>query len=153
MPGLAGAFLRWCEGQGIGELRRIEAIHVAAYVEQRSEKMSPPSVKQHLAAIRMLFDWLATGKVVSSNPAHAVRVPRHSVSKGATPVLSSKEATELLGGMNVATIVGLRDRAILAVMTYNLRPRRRRGRAHGRGLLRAEKAPVAAPPREKRQDE
>ena len=52
------------------------------------------------------------------NPAHSVRGPRHSVSKGVTPVLSSEEATALLAGMNVSTVVGLRDRAIIAVMTY-----------------------------------
>src|ERR1035437_10141941 len=53
-----------------------------------------------------------------SNPAHSVRGPRHSVSKGSTPVLSSEEATALLTGMDVSTVVGLRDRAIIAVMTY-----------------------------------
>src|ERR1700704_2452222 len=53
-----------------------------------------------------------------SNPAQSVRGPRHSVSKGSTPVLSSEEATALLTGMDVSTVVGLRDRAILAVMTY-----------------------------------
>ena len=66
----------------------------------------------------MLFDWLVTGQVVPVNPAHSVRGPRHSVSKGVTPVLSSEEATALLTGMNVSTVVGLRDRAIIAVMTY-----------------------------------
>jgi len=114
----AGNLLRWCEGQGIGELGRIQPVHVAAYVEQPGREMSPPSVKQHLAGIRMMFDWLVTGQVVPSNPAHAVRGPRHSVTKGVTPVLSSEEATALLVGMDVSTIVGLRDRAIIAVMTY-----------------------------------
>jgi site-specific recombinase XerD len=66
----------------------------------------------------MLFDWLVTGQVVPVNPAHSVRGPRHSVSKGVTPVLSSEEATALLAGMNVSSVVGLRDRAIIAVMTY-----------------------------------
>ena len=66
----------------------------------------------------MLFDWLVTGQVVPVNPAHSVRGPRHSVSKGVTPVLSSEEATALLSGMNVSTVVGLRDRAIIAAMTY-----------------------------------
>ena len=74
--------------------------------------------EQHLACIRMLFDWLVTGQVMPSNPAHSVRGPRHSVSKGVTPVLSSEEATALLTGMDVSTVVGLRDRAIIAVMTY-----------------------------------
>jgi len=114
----AGEFLRWCEGQGIGELGRVQPMHVAAYIEQRLREMSPPSVKQHLAAIRVMFDWLVTGQVVPSNPAHSVRGPRHSVSKGVTPVLSSEEATALLAGMDVSTVVGLRDRAVIAVMTY-----------------------------------
>jgi len=114
----AAVFLRWCEGQGITRLQNVKPVHVAAYIEQLSREMSPPSVKQHLACIRMLFDWLVTGQVMPSNPAHAVRGPRHSVSKGATPVLSSEEATALLAGMDVSSVVGLRDRAIIAVMTY-----------------------------------
>ena len=76
------------------------------------------TVKQHLAAIRILHDWLVTGQVMASNPAHAVRGPRYSASKGSTPVLSSEEATALLEDMDVSTVVGLRDRAIVAVMAY-----------------------------------
>ncbi len=114
----AAAFLRWCEGQGIDRLQDVQPVHVAGYVEQLGREMSPPSVKQHLACIRMLFDWLVTGQVITLNPAHAVRGPRHSVSKGSTPVLSSEEATALLKDMDVSTVVGLRDRALIAVMTY-----------------------------------
>jgi site-specific recombinase XerD len=114
----AAAFLHWCEGQGINRLQDVQPVHVAAYIEQLGQAMSPPSVKQHLACIRMLFDWLVTGQVMPANPAHAVRGPRHSVSKGVTPVLSSEEATALLKNMDVSTVVGLRDRALIAVMTY-----------------------------------
>jgi integrase/recombinase XerD len=114
----AGDFLRWCGGQGIGELGRVQPVHVAAYIEHLQGRRSAPTVKQHLACIRMLFDWLVTGQVMPSNPAHSVRGPRHSVSKGSTPVLSSEEATALLTGMDISTVVGLRDRAIIAVMTY-----------------------------------
>src|ERR1039457_5805244 len=114
----AGAFLRWCEGQGISALGRVQPVHVAAYIEQLQGERSAPTVKQHLACIRMLFDWLVTGQGRPSNAAHAVRGPRHSVSKGSTPVLSSEEAAALLKGMDVSTVVGLRDRAIIAVMTY-----------------------------------
>jgi integrase/recombinase XerD len=114
----AADFLRWCEGQGIAELGRVQPVHVAAYIELLQGRRSAPTVKQHLACIRMLFDWLVTGQVMPSNPAHSVRGPRHSVNKGSTPVLSSEEATTLLTGMDVSSIVGLRDRAIIAVMTY-----------------------------------
>jgi integrase/recombinase XerD len=114
----AGEFLRWCEGQGISELGRVRPVHVATYIEQLQGRQSAPTVKQHLACIRMLFDWLVIGQVMPANPAHSVRGPRHSVTKGVTPVLSSEEATALLAGMDVSTVVGLRDRAIIAVMTY-----------------------------------
>jgi len=115
----AGAFVRWCEGQGIALLADVRPVHVAAYVEHLGREFSPPSVKQHLACIRMLFDWLVTGQVMPSNPAHSVWGPHFSVSKGVTPVLSSEEATALLQGMGVSSVVGLRDRAVVAVMTYS----------------------------------
>jgi integrase/recombinase XerD len=114
----AAEFLRWCEGQSIAALGEVQPVHVAAYIELLGRRLSAPSVKQHLACIRMLFDWLVTGQVMPLNPAHSVRGPRHSVSKGVTPVLSSEEATALLAGMDISTVVGLRDRAIIAVMTY-----------------------------------
>jgi hypothetical protein len=44
-----------------------------------------PSVKEQLAAIRMLFDWLVTGQLVPTNPAAVVRGPKHVVKTGKTP--------------------------------------------------------------------
>ena len=114
----ATRFLRWCEERGISELVDIKPMHVASYIEQLQGERSAPTVKQHLACLRMLFDWLVTGQVLPTNPAHSVRGPRHSVSKGATAVISSIEARELLDSMNAKTIVGLRDRAIVAVMAF-----------------------------------
>jgi integrase/recombinase XerD len=115
----ARTFLGWCERQGILSLAGVLPVHVAAYIEQLQRQYSPPTVKQHLACLRMMFDWLVTGQVVPSNPAHSVRGPRFSVSKGVTPVLSSEEASALLCGMDISSVVGLRDRAIIAVMTYS----------------------------------
>ena len=66
------AFFRWCEQRGLAELGRLEPVHVAAYVEQLGKTHAAPSVKQHLAAVRMLFDWLVVGQVVRSNPASRV---------------------------------------------------------------------------------
>ena len=37
---------------------------MAAYIEAMQSGFEKPSVKQHLAAIRMLFDWLVIGQVV-----------------------------------------------------------------------------------------
>lgn len=115
----AGQFLRWCEERGFTELRQVEPVHVAAYVEELGRTLAAPTVKQHLACLRMLFDWLVTGQVLASNPAHSVRGPRHSVMKGATAVISSEEARELLASMDVSNLVRLRDRALIAVMAYS----------------------------------
>ena len=78
-------FFAWVERHKIGQLVDIEPLHVAAYVELLQITMAKPTVKQHLAAIRMLFDWLVTGGVLIVNPAHAVRGPKHVVKRGRRP--------------------------------------------------------------------
>ena len=76
-------------------------------------------MKQHLAAIRALCDWLVVHQVLAVNPAAAVRGPKHVVTKGATPVLTPAEARALLDRIDTGTRVGLRDRALLSVMVYS----------------------------------
>ena len=94
-------------------------MHVAAYIEQLCQTRSAPSVKQHLAAVRMLFDWLVVGQVVPSNPASVVRGPSHVVKQGKTPILSPEEARELFASIPTDTLVGLRDRALIGVLIYS----------------------------------
>jgi site-specific recombinase XerD len=112
------AFGNWCEAHGLHSLRHVQPVHVAAYIEELSQRIAPPSVKLQLAAIRMLFDWLIIGQIVPANPASAVRGPKHSVKKGKTPVLSAGETRDLLNSINVRTPVGLRDRALIALLVY-----------------------------------
>jgi site-specific recombinase XerD len=126
-------FFAWVEQHEIGELADIEPIHVAAYIEVLQTTAAKATVKLHLAAIRMLFDWLVVGQVLAVNPAHAVRGPKHVVRRGKTPVLTEDQARRLLGRVKVARkitlpdgaeaeepwLVGLRDRALMAVMTYS----------------------------------
>ncbi len=112
----AGQFLGWCEGRGL-RLEAVSPLHVAAYI--RTHPGSAPTVKQHLAAIRMLCDWLVVSQVLPVNPAAAVRGPKHVVTKGATPVLSPAEARKLLEVIDTGTLAGLRDRALLSVMLYS----------------------------------
>jgi integrase/recombinase XerC len=111
-------FFEWCERRGVHELSAIEPLHVAAYVESRGREVTKPSVKQEFAGIRMLFNWLVVGQIIRANPAAAVRGPRYSVRKGKTPILSPKEARQLLESIDTSTIVGLRDRAIIATELY-----------------------------------
>jgi integrase/recombinase XerD len=113
-----GPFLAWCEERGTS-LHQIEPIMVAAYIERLTQERTPQTVKQHLAAIRMLFDWLVTGQVVPFNPAASVRGPRYSIRKGKTPVLSAQDTRKLLDSIDTSHVVGLRDRALIGTMVYS----------------------------------
>ena len=138
------SFFAWLEQHGIGDLADIEPFHVAAYLKAlrvsdagdravKERTASRPTVKQHLAAIRMLFDWLVVGQVLAINPAHAVRGPKHVVKRGKTPVLTEEQARRLLASIKVRKtvtsqdgtekevplLVGLRDRALIGVMVYS----------------------------------
>jgi site-specific recombinase XerD len=112
----AAEFATWCEAHGIADVRQVQPVHVAAYIE--GLQIAAPSVKQRLAALRMLFDWLVIGQVMPANPASSVRGPRHSVKKGKTPVLSAEEARALLDSIDTSTNIGLRDRALIGLMVY-----------------------------------
>jgi site-specific recombinase XerD len=113
-----GQFCRWCERRGL-ELHTISPVAIATYIEEACSQRSAPTVKQHLAAIRMLFDWLVTGHVVEINPAWSVRGPRHVVKKGKTPVLDATEARQLLDSIDTSNVTGRRDRALIGLMCYS----------------------------------
>jgi site-specific recombinase XerD len=115
-------FFAWCENRGL-ELAAIRPFDVAAYVEGLQQEHSAPGVKQQLAAVRMLFDWLITGQVLPTNPAAAVRGPKHVVKTGKTPVLEGDEWRKLLDSIPATTLRDLRINAALKMKVEDLRPR------------------------------
>ena len=96
-----------------------------AFIEELRGEFTAATVKQHLAALRMLFDWLVTGHVLDVNPAHAVRGPKYVVKKGKTPELTADKARGRFDCIAIArnttydgsvetdepALIGLRDRA------------------------------------------
>ena len=115
----ADEFLAWCASAGVPSIGAIQPVHVATWIEAGARELAAPSVKQRLAAIRHLFDWLVTGQVVPANPAASVRGPRHVVTSGQTPVLDPAEARMLIDSIGVSTHAGLRDRALIGLMVYS----------------------------------
>ena len=115
----AAEFLAWCERAGVPSIDQLRPLHVASWIELQGREVSAPSVKQRLAAIRHLFDWLVTGHIVDVNPAASVRGPRHVVRSGKTPVLDPAEARRLLDSIDASVPAGLRDRALIALMVYS----------------------------------
>ena len=127
----AAQFLRWCQARRLG-LCDIQPLAAAAYIE--SHPSSDPTIKQHLAAIKMLFDWLVIGQVIPAHPAASVRARKHVVKKGKTPVLTAQEARTPRDSIPLRIgqepevgepdnrppdLPGLRDRALIGVMVYS----------------------------------
>jgi site-specific recombinase XerC len=115
----AEEFLAWCASAGVPSIAAVQPVHVATWIEASTHELAAPSVKQRLAALRHLFDWLVNGQIVPGNPAHTVRGPRHVVTCGQTPVLDPTEARALLDSIDTRNHAGLRDRALIALMVYS----------------------------------
>jgi integrase/recombinase XerD len=126
-------FSAWTDAHAL-RLEQLTPVHIAAYVEQLGRELAKPSVKQHLAALRMLFDYLVTGQIIPSNPAASVRGPKYVVKQGKTPVLAQDEARTLFESIDhkmdphgrwgykddaELTVAELRDRALIGVMVYS----------------------------------
>jgi site-specific recombinase XerD len=122
-------FFRWCDKRGFSELESIGPVVVAAYIKEEKARRGNngvQTVKVELAAIRRLFDYLVIGQVMPTNPALSVRGPKHVVTLGKTAVLDGAEARRLIESIPTQRkdggpdLVGLRDRALISLMTYSL---------------------------------
>ena len=107
-------FLAWCEEQGI-ELRQVTPGLAGRFIQELPG--SDPTRNLALAALRHFFDALVTRHAVALNPFSSVRGKKHSVVDGKTPELSPGQARALLGSLDLSHAVGLRDRAVLGVLT------------------------------------
>ena len=110
-------FADWCEDREL-TLSTVRPLHIAGYIEQLTQTYAAATVKQNLAGLRQLFDWLVVGQVIPTNPAAAIRGPKHVVKTGKTPVLTAAETRSLFDSIDTTAVIGLRDRALVAVMTY-----------------------------------
>ncbi len=115
----ATEFFDWLQAKGVTQLTAIKCVHVATYIEQLQRARSAPTAKLRLAALRHLFDWMVIGQIMPTNPAAAVRGPRHIVRRGKTPVLDPVEARQLIDAIDTTTVIGLRDRALIGLMVYS----------------------------------
>lgn len=109
-------FMQWCDLRNL-RLMSIEPLHIASYIEEHDA--SEPTVKQHLSAIKMLYDHLVTSQIIKTSPASSVKGPRYVVKKGKTPVLSQADAKKLLSSIDNETVIGARDKALIALMIYS----------------------------------
>ena len=108
-------FLNWIEDAGIA-LRQVSPRNVGDYLEGLD--LAIPSKKLHRAALNHFFDFQVRRHAVILNPVSSVRNERYQSNEGKTPEISVKEARRMFQNID-NSLVGLRDRAILAVLAYS----------------------------------
>lgn len=110
-------FGRWCDERNF-RLEEVTTIHLAAYREELRREVSPPTVKRHFSALRRLFGWWVEKGVLERNPVREVKTERFSRTEGKTPAFELEDMTRLFASFDTESLVGLRDRALIAVMAY-----------------------------------
>lgn len=117
-------FLDWVESRS-ATLPEMKAMHIALYIEQLGKPKaagglgySAPTIKQHLAALRVFGAFLVIRQIVPSNPAADVRGPKHVVTTGKTPVMTGEDARALFASIDTSKLSGLLDKALIGVMVY-----------------------------------
>ena len=110
-------FGRWCDERGF-RLEEVTTIHLAAYREELRRDVAAPTVKRHFSALRRLFSWWVEKGVLERNPVREVKTERFSRTEGKTPAFELEDMTRLFASFDTESLVGLRDRALIAVMAY-----------------------------------
>ena len=113
-------FVAWCNQNGLQEVRDIEPVHVAAYIEGLQFRQAAASIKLQLAALRMLFDWLAVRQILAVNPVSSIRSSKPSIGKLKASRFTAEEARALLDSVDTSLHTDLRDRALIAMTMYNI---------------------------------
>jgi integrase/recombinase XerD len=111
-------FLAWAEKHGRRELVNIAPWDVGQYFGELAKTTGIATRNQHLSALRHFFDGMVTRHAIVLNPALSVRGERYCAIEGKTPEISIQQARDLLSSLDTTHVVGLRDRAILAILVY-----------------------------------
>jgi site-specific recombinase XerD len=117
--GAADFFVYLSNCPPVDTLAAISSLHVSGWLgDMAARRLSVPTIKLRLAGLRRMFDALARAQIIRFNPVAVVKGPRYSIDKGKTPVLTGGETLQLLAAIDTSTLIGLRDRAMIATMAY-----------------------------------
>ncbi len=144
-------FLAWCADAGVTSITAVQPLHVAAWIELQTQNCRHRPSSSGLPRFATCLTGSSVGQIVPHNPAASVRGPSPHARKGKTPVLDATEARQLLDSIDVTTPIGLRDRALIALMVFSFA---RVGAALAMrvdDVYAQEPAAMGAPARERRQ--
>lgn len=103
------------------DFRQVTRAHVLAWRQQMEHRqLAGSTIRRKLSALASLFDYLLDSNAVAGgNPVHGVKRPVIESNEGKTPALGDHQAQALLDAPDPTTLLGRRDRAILAVLLYH----------------------------------
>ncbi len=100
--------------------RAITRAHVLAWRKALEARgLAGATIRRKLAALGSLYAYLCERHAVATSPVAGVRRPRNDSHEGKTPALGDAQARALLDTPDAATLKGLRDRAIVAVLLHH----------------------------------
>jgi integrase len=109
-------FSDWCLAGGVDVLKARPA-HIGLWIA--AHKGGPRTQRQHLSAVRRLFDIYVAAGVIERNPALRVKAPKFSDRRSRTEVLEPDEAVDLLSSLEEDSLLGQRNLAIVRVMFHH----------------------------------
>lgn len=109
-------FAKWLSGAArISNLEEVKPGHFAEYLTWRKRAgLAAASIKLEAIALRVFFRFLLARKILSSNPAENLSVPR--IEKYLPETLDTSAIKRLLESISEADTFGLRDRAMLELL-------------------------------------
>lgn len=110
-------FMRTLNIRSADELRRVDhrAVMAWEHIMREQQGSQASTVRRRLAALSSLFAHLVKFGIVEMNPVREVERPAINRREGTTLAFSQKQARSILDAPNPNSLLGVRDRAILAV--------------------------------------
>ena len=109
-------FFQFCSEYKL-ELDKVKPYHVGMFLKRHTGSIA--TQRQHLSAIRLLFNELLEQGVAELNPAARAKPPRLQRESSHTTAFECEEITALLGAINLDSLRGVRDKALFSVLAYS----------------------------------
>lgn len=108
-------YIDFLEAEKIVEWNKIDRYNIVLFMQRlKEDNQSPNSIIRMTSSLRQFHQYLRQEKITEQDPMQYVDTPKKA--EVLPKVMSLKEVEGLLQTPNVATEIGLRDRAILEVM-------------------------------------
>jgi integrase/recombinase XerD len=108
-------FFNFLEGRGINSANDVGENDIALYlIKLKQGGKSPATVSRNVATLRNYFSFLFNMKAIESNPSFNISPPK--VERKCPDILTEKEVELLLSKPDPATLLGMRDKAMLELL-------------------------------------